>query len=245
MMKLVSLNTWGGTLNDLLLAFFEAHQHIDFFLLQEVYLNATERTNWDNRGNPNLFIDLQKTLPGHTGFYAPAQDGEYGLAGFIKKGIKIEDQGDVFIHRSRDAMIGTDASTLGRNLQYFKIGGIKPFTLMNFHGLWTGQGKLDTPERIAQSERIVEFARGTMGDFILTGDFNLMPETESIHILEGMNVRNLIKDHGITKTRTSYYKKTPDAYADYTFVTPGIEVKEFRVLPDEVSDHSALYLEFN
>ena len=56
-------------------------------------------------------------------------------------------------------------------------------------------------------------------------------------------MRNLVKEYEITSTRTSFYKKSEDKHADYIFVSNGIEVKDFRVLPEEVSDHSALYLE--
>jgi endonuclease/exonuclease/phosphatase family metal-dependent hydrolase len=243
-MRLISLNLWGGTINEPLLQFLAEHSDVDFFLFQEMHHNATEKTNWDNRGNPNLFIDIQKVLSGHDGYFAPAEAGEYGPAGFIKKGITIREHSDIFIHRHKDAMVGTDATLLGRNLQFFKISGTKEFSILNFHGLWTGKGKLDTPDRMKQSERIVEFAKTLKEDFVLTGDFNLMPETESVAIIERMGTRNLIKEYGVTSTRTSLYKKTTDQFADFTFVTPGIKVNDFKVLPDEVSDHAALYLDF-
>ena len=57
-------------------------------------------------------------------------------------------------------------------------------------------------------------------------------------------MRNLIAEFGITSTRSSLYTK-PLRFADYMFVSNGIEVKDFKVLPDEVSDHLALYLEFS
>ena len=36
----------------------------------------------------------------------------------------------------------------------------------------------------------------------------------------------------------------PIKFADYTFVIPEIKVNEFKMLPDEVSDHLAMYLDF-
>lgn len=243
-MKLISLNVWGGAVNKPLLEFLAQNSGVDFFLFQEMHHNATEKTNWENRGNPNLFEDIKKVLPNHAGYFAPAQDDEFGLAGFISNHAELLEHGDIFIHKHKDAMRDMDATNLGRNLQYFKIGGLKPYTLMNFHGLWTGQGKQDTEDRIKQSQRIVEFTKSVSGEFILAGDFNLMPDTESIKILEDMTVRNLIKDYDITNTRTSYYKKTPDKFADYTFVTTGITVHDFKIMPEEVSDHAAMYLEF-
>jgi len=78
---------------------------------------------------------------------------------------------------------------------------------------------------------------------VLCGDFNLLPDTESLKRLEGIGLRNLIKEYGITSTRTSFYDK-PAKFADYALVSEGIEVKDFKILPDEVSDHSPMYLEF-
>ena len=73
------------------------------------------------------------------------------------------------------------------------------------------------------------------------GDFNLLPETQSIKKLESIGLRNLIKEYGVTSTRTAHYTKL-EKYADYMFVSRDIEVADFKVLPDAVSDHSPLYL---
>lgn len=218
---------------------------MDFFLFQEMLDNATAKTNWDNRGNPHLFADVRELLVNHRAYFAPAESGEYGLAGFIAKKHTLTATGDVFIHRYKDAMENDDARLLGRNLQYFDVvvDG-RPVSLLNFHGLWTGVDKQDTLERVAQSKKISEFVSKQTGDFILTGDFNLMPETESVRVLESMNVRNLIRDYHVLTTRTSFYTK-PEKFADYMFVSPGVTVKDFRILPDEVSDHAAMYLEFD
>jgi endonuclease/exonuclease/phosphatase family metal-dependent hydrolase len=59
-----------------------------------------------------------------------------------------------------------------------------------------------------------------------------------------LGMRNLITEYGVTSTRTSLYTKTEERFADYIFVSKDIEVKDFKVLPDVVSDHAALLLEF-
>ncbi len=56
-------------------------------------------------------------------------------------------------------------------------------------------------------------------------------------------MRNLVKEFGITSTRSSYYAK-PERFADYTLASNDIKVNEFKILPDEVSDHLAMYLNF-
>ena len=55
-------------------------------------------------------------------------------------------------------------------------------------------------------------------------------------------MKNLIKEYNIQSTRTSLYEKS-EKFADYVFVSPEIVVKDFKLLPDEVSDHLALFLE--
>ena len=94
-----------------------------------------------------------------------------------------------------------------------------------------------------QSDNIIRFLKTVKEPYVFCGDLNLTPDTESLRKLEASGMRNLIKEFGITSTRSSFYKK-PMRFADYVFVSDGITVKEFKTLPDEVSDHLALYLEF-
>jgi endonuclease/exonuclease/phosphatase family protein len=118
----------------------------------------------------------------------------------------------------------------------------------NTHGLWQKSGKGDSELKIQQSERIVRALRYLKErfncEFVVTGDFNVTPDTKSISILEEFGLRNLIKDFGITSTRTSIYTKEPK-FADYVFVSSGVKVNEFKVLPEESSDHAPLYLDFS
>jgi len=60
-------------------------------------------------------------------------------------------------------------------------------------------------------------------------------------------MRNLIKDYDITSTRSKLYTKhkKPVLFADYIFTSPEIEVRDFKVLPDVVSDHLPLLLDYS
>jgi endonuclease/exonuclease/phosphatase family metal-dependent hydrolase len=64
-------------------------------------------------------------------------------------------------------------------------------------------------------------------------------------MFESHGLNNLIKTYGITGTRTKLYDKndTHEHYADYIFVSSDIDVTDFRVLPDEVSDHAPLLVD--
>lgn len=243
-MKLISLNTWGGTLNQELLKFIEEHTDIDFLLFQEVRHHATKEKLWNGRENLELFEDIRKRLPHHTGYFAPTEDDDYGLAGFINTSYLLRGHGDIFVYRNRGDISNGNDTLMPRNLQYFDINAIKPFTLLNVHGLWSKEGKKDSLERIHQSEKIIKYTKTIEHDYVLVGDFNLLPDTESMKLLENNRMRNLIKEYNITSTRTSYYTKSNDTFADYVLVTSGIKVIDFQALADEVSDHRAMYLEF-
>jgi endonuclease/exonuclease/phosphatase family metal-dependent hydrolase len=245
-MKLISLNTWGGIVKDELHDFIKKQAvDTDIFCFQEIFDNAVNaRIDVLGDIDINLYKTLTDLLPEHKGFYAPSQDNDEGLAVFVKPHIKLNEVGDVFVHRYRNAMKNDDGKTIGRNIQFvqFNQDG-QEYTVINFHGLWNGGGKTDSPDRLEQSNKIREFidTRAT-GKVILVGDFNLEPETESVAILE-KGMRNLIKEHGVTSTRSHHYTK-PVKFADYAIVSNDLDVKKFEVLQNPVSDHLPLLLEF-
>lgn len=245
-MKLISLNTWGGMLKDELRNFMlEQAADTDIFCLQEIFHNAVNARNVLGDIDINLYDTLTKLLSGYKGFYAPSQVDDEGLAFFVKPHINIEEVGDVFVHRYLNAMEGEDGKTIGRNIQFLKFNNDgQDYTVINFHGLWNGGGKTDSPDRLEQSRKIREFIdTRTIGKVILIGDFNLEPNTESVNILE-KGMRNLITEYGVTSTRSHHYAK-PVKFADYAIVSNELNVERFEVLQDPVSDHLPLLLEFN
>lgn len=246
-MKLISLNTWGGILKEELHAFIKKQAaDTDIFCFQEIFDNAVNaRVDVLGDVDINLYKTITDLLPNYIGHYAPSQDDDEGLAIFVRPRIQIEEIGDVFVHRFRNAMVDDDGTTIGRNIQFAHIvQDGQDYTIINFHGLWNGRGKTDSPDRIEQSKKVREFVETrAKGKVILVGDFNLEPQTESVAILE-RGMRNLIKDHGITSTRSHHYAK-PVKFADYAIVSKDVEVDKFEVLQDPVSDHLPLLIEFN
>lgn len=189
----------------------------------------------------------------YNGSFASAQDGydyfgpvsfdlSFGLATFVNSQIKINHLEEKFVYRHKNALINNDNATMGVNIQTINLGQDKSMNIMNFHGLWNRLGKIDCPERIEQSNNLKNIMNKLPSPIILCGDFNLSPDTKSLAILEEGMV-NLVKKYGINSTRTSFYEKE-NRFADYMLALPEITVKDFEVLPDEVSDHSPLYLEF-
>ncbi|MEX2014131.1 MAG: endonuclease/exonuclease/phosphatase family protein [Parcubacteria group bacterium] len=259
-MKLITLNTWGGRAGKkLLLDFFDKHKDVDVFCLQEIWSAPYEHLEGQVAGGVAISHEqvmtrgkqeISEVLKDHSSYFRPLVLNDYGLLMLVRNNLTVKEEGEVYVYKHKGYVAEGDIGDHGRALQYLTVN-LKdgPLTIINFHGLWAPEfksnpySKIDTADRISQSKRIVEFTKTLTNDFILCGDFNLLPDTESIAILERAGLKNLIKDYGVTSTRNSFYNKTEEKHADYIFVSEVIDVKDFKVLPEEVSDHSALLLE--
>lgn len=252
-MKLVTLNTWGGPIFTPLLAFIERNVDTDVICLQEVFHTESDRTIIERGARADMYKEISALLPDHVAYFASAQDGvqpggttvdfhlEFGLATFIRKNIEVKNYDIKFVHRYKNGMATNQLGSMGRNIQCFElIHGGEEWSVINFHGLWNGQGKSDTDDRIAQSKKVRESYDRMKGKRVVCGDFNLLPDTESIKII-GEGLRDLVAEHGITSTRSSYYEK-PIKLADYIFTSSEVQVEHFEVIQDEVSDHLPLLL---
>jgi len=242
-MRLISLNLWRGKLLDPLIDFLKREAPAtDIFCFQEM-INSLSNASREI----DIFSTIAKSLPGFQGFFEAAQDEgngiEMGLATFIKRTDAIDKEGDFFVYRTRNAMVDQDGKTLGKNVQFvqFPKNG-KEYAVVNFHGLWTGDGREDTEDRIEQSKKLKGFLDALGGVKIICGDFNLTLNTQSMGILD-KNMKNLIRDYGITSTRNHFFPY-PDKFCDYILVDKDLKVNDFRVLEDEVSDHLALLVDF-
>lgn len=260
-MKLISLNIWGGHEFDALTSFIRAHaENTDVFCFQEVFSSPQSMVSRGAR--VNIFEELKNILPHHRAFFAPIQDGmdvegrvdihsTFGQAIFLDENLQVEEEGFAFTYRMRNGMEGDDITTLPTGFQHIRVkAGDTPLTVVGVHGLSRPGDKLDTSDRLAQSEKIKDFLSKTDGRKIICGDFNLMPETESITMLEE-NMKNLIKEFHVTDTRGELNRQqypndpTPQYFADYCFVSPDINVESFQVPNVLASDHLPLILEFS
>lgn len=262
-MKLISLNVWGGKEFRPLIDFIKENaDSTDIFCFQEVLKFGTISPDsskyfffWDV--TPDIFDQIQKALPAHAGFFFPIQDGickdetfvTYGQGMFISKKIEFEANGFDFFYRGLNmARNDKDSTGIGRGFQYARIRKKGERILIgSAHGPAEPGDKLDTKDRLHYVARIKDFLQKETGKKILCGDFNLLPDTESIKILESDFI-NLIKEFRIKDTRgpisQKKFKGTPQYFADYTFVSKNLNVKSFKVPEVSVSDHLPMILEF-
>lgn len=253
-LKLITLNAWGGRAADALLPFFaEKGKDVDVFCLQEVF--DTDEASLEARHpgqnlRADLFRRMRAALPDHFGCFAYFDDDpvRMSLAMFVRQGIRLRTLADFIVHRPDVPQENGHIVRSARKLQYVVLEHAgRDVTIANYHGLWVNGPKTDTPERLQQGQRIRAFLDGIAGPKIICGDFNLLPENESLAIID-RGLRNLVKETGVKSTRTPLYRHYENPaepnFADYVIVSPDVDVKSFAVLPDQVSDHAALMLEF-
>lgn len=263
--QLETLNIWGGRLYQPLLDHVRKQAStVDLFCFQEVYSTCSSHlftreiedalhqsapsNDWPERAN--IYQELVTALPDFTGYFSSCQDRHaysgpldfdlsFGLALFARKTLIVEQVGEYFVHRQKNSIVGTDNATIGRNLQYMqlRLAG-RPVTVINLHGLWNGQGKADSPERLEQFRKVKAFVKAIRGATMVCGDLNVLPTTQSLALLEE-DLRNLIKVYGITSTRTRWYPGS-DHFADYVLVSPDVFIEAFEVLDEDISDHTPL-----
>lgn len=257
-MKLVSLNTWGGKIYEPLILFIK-NQSIDtdIFCFQEMF-DSNDEIKVSNGVRTHLFKEFGGVLANFNAYFAPTFEGmdqlgrvdfnlQFGLAIFAKKSIEIEKQGDFLTFGKKNSVdVNIFPEKLPRNAQYIQfILDKKLITVLHTHGIWVRGSRGDTPERIIQSKKIINFLNTQLGEKIIVGDFNLARDTESIRILSS-NMRNLIEEFKVETTRSLFYpKRSFDKFADYAFVSPDLKLLNFDVPGVEVSDHLPMVLEFN
>lgn len=259
-MKVLSLNTWGGRGGvDALLAFVAEHATYDVLCFQEVWNGGEEMLGTMGGGVQLLGIEtqllarIQSVLPEHVPYFRPLYKDFYGLLMMVRTDHEVLKEEEHYIYRENGFVSEVDIGDHARVLQAVHLGGLAPHVVIHLHGLWQRvpseliamtDGKQDNPDRIRQSERIVEYLQSLTVPYVLVGDFNLLPDSESIRILEAAGAHNLIRAHAVISTRTRFYTK-PGRYADYAFTSPGIITDSFAVLPDEVSDHAPLAVTYS
>ncbi len=242
-MKLISLNTWCGIVYEPLKKFIEEQaKDTDIFCFQEIrngkYLGEFKGETED------LFTKIKDILPDFKSYYTEMLPG-IGIAIFVKNSINIEKFDSKIVLFSEELDNIEKFNNEKPHPRVIQIISLKnKLNILNFHGVH-GDFKKDTKERELQTKRLKKILNDLSGPKILVGDFNLMPDTMAISELE-KEMRNLMKGSHFKTTRSRYYnKKDTLPFADYAFVTEDILVKNFEVLPDEVSDHLPLLVEFN
>ncbi len=229
-MKIISLNTWGGARENELRTFIQAHlATTDVFCFQEVNTQAIENLLGDIFPEQDYCrMEAHKYINEHE---------KFDLVTLVRNN-----------HRAvlADELFTANEHDVGQALVSSITIGSSTLQLVNVHGIAGPGSKLDTAGRLRQSQRIVDFASAQTTPVIIMGDFNLDISTESVALFTKSGLRNLVRDYEIpaTRNRISWeaYPESPQRYADYTFISKNIKIRDFHVVENEVSDHLPVVL---
>lgn len=133
----------------------------------------------------------------------------------------------------------------GRALQVVELNvDDKELQVLNLHGIWT-EDKMGDKRTLEECKYVIGAAKRKRIPTIITGDFNLLPETESIRLMN-KEFRNLIEEYEIKTTRPSFKDEIDEGrnVVDYIFVSGGVKVVDFKVIDSDISDHLPMLLGF-
>ncbi len=240
-MKILQLNIWGGKLGKQIVDLI-GREKPDVVCLQEAISLPYEGTLLFTQ-----FADIQSETKFEHSYFSPAfgftmmnHRADFGNA--IMSHTPFTNTTTVFTRGDYNPTIDlVDGDYNMRNLQHveMKRDG-KSLHILNHHGHHIRQHKMGDTETLRQCEMIAEYITKLEGDVVLTGDFNLAPESESLGKLNAI-LTNHAMESGVTTTRTPLTHKTE--VCDYIFTSKGLSTSNFKVLPDLASDHAALVIE--
>ena len=121
----------------------------------------------------------------------------------------------------------------------------KHLQILNLHGLYS-RDKKDSERTLHQCKYVLEAAKRRSIPTIIAGDFNLLPNTKSIGLLN-KKFKNLINEYKIKSTRPDFEDELEKGsnIVDYIFVNNKIKVNNFEVINTNISDHLPLVLDFD
>lgn len=243
-MKLIQLNVWEGRIGSHLIKFL-ASQKADILMLQEVVSSPEASTPFD------FLQKLEKSIKPASICFCPVYDFTvnqhrvyWGTAIVAQSDMKAVY--DEFTHYSYRQDFDFDYTGDAYNIRRFQHDTLtlptgKEINLLTYHGYHDHTSKQGNPLTDQHCQRLADYIATLEGPVILSGDFNLAPDSPSLKPLNAL-LRNLCIENKIETTRNVLAKSMTTV--DYIWVSDDITVNRFDVLPDLVSDHAALLLDF-
>lgn len=223
-MKLISVSACGGRQWLELIAFLNLHQErVDVFCFQAVYADFGKAsgllTNFKAYFVPILKNSADTELPN--------SNLSLGSAIFVRQGYTVQDYQEVRV----------------RNIQVLDITKQeKKYRIINVHGLRGEGAQDDNVERLDQAKHIINLVETSSNPVVVTGDFEVSPETRSIKLLVDSGLVSLTDEYRIRST-WSELSAQAERLTDYMFISPKIKVKGFSVPNVAISDHLPLIFE--
>ncbi|CAN5676480.1 hypothetical protein BH23PAT1_BH23PAT1_1480 [soil metagenome] len=241
-MKVLQLNIWAGRLQRDIPKLIKEEKP-DIICLQEAI--SFER---DDAG---MFYTIENMQQCHDLPYvsmAPVFSFKLmnGIARFgncILSCLPIQKSESVFTYMSHkeDFDFNEDSGNARNFIHAETIIGGTTYHVITHHGYHVPEHKNGNEETLRQMRQMREYIDSLDGPIILTGDFNLAPHSESLEIIN-QRLHNHSISGKLKTTRNQFTHKTE--VCDYIFTNEKVKVKRFYASDALVSDHKALFLEF-
>jgi len=227
-MKIIYLNAWGAKVYTPISEFTKKHaQDTDVFCFQEAYGSM-----------PVLCDELLTGYRKITAHKYVSEPDDFYQAMYVRNDIDVVCSGEIL----------EDQDNVGLGIYVQIKQEHNDLYICNIHGISRPTDKQDTPERLRQSQDVINFFRDKEGSKVIGGDFNVFPSNPSIQLYPKSGYKDLIHDFKITNTRNRlvwerYPQNEKQYFSDYVFLSDDVEVDTFTVPDIEVSDHLPLILE--
>jgi endonuclease/exonuclease/phosphatase family metal-dependent hydrolase len=241
-MKLIQVNIWGGRISGRLLDFIKEEKP-DILCLQEVI-------SYDS-GESILFAPLEEIQKisnlNHVAFGAKISFnymlGQAKFGNAILSRYPITEEAIEFTNLEFTEGFNFEQHDYNvRNLVRTKlVTDVGAVNVLTHHGHHVPYHKDGNEETSRQMQQVASHIKDLDGPIILTGDFNLSPNSKSLDVFN--NLVNLPTKYDLKTTRNILTNKSE--VCDYIFVNKDVVVKSFVASEKVVSDHQALILEFD
>ena len=242
-MKILQLNVWTGRINGALLNFVKSND-FDVICMQEAV--------WGDKHEDleGLFATADQ-IKEASGLSYDSRASNWGIKIFSEDNIM--EQGNVILSRDKileersEVVYGEYGMVKGirdlyehvYTIQIVKLGN--GITIVNHHGYWkpTPVGDETTAEVM---KKVANVMRGISGPVVMCGDLNIVHEAPAMRELDFL--RDLTHEYHIDNT-LSGLKFNGKVACDHILVNDSVDVKNFSVLDDIVSDHKPLMAEID
>lgn len=239
-MKVLQLNVWMGKVEGTLQRFLEQND-FDVICLQEVMASENQTTHLSR-----LCFDLSRIVKAsrmpHC-FFAPnfssrLGNGSFELGNAILSRAPIVEQTSEFIHGEflENVVLGeSPANNLNLQLAKLENGA----TIVNHHGFWR-PNPMGDEESVKAFQKVGEIVRQIEGPLVMCGDLNIVHSSPAFRPLDFL--RDLTDEYQV-ETTLSGLKFDGAVACDHILVNDLVEVQDFTVRPELVSDHLAVTAE--
>lgn len=244
--SILQLNVWMGKIEGNLRRFFQQHQ-FDIICLQEVMYSADAERHLSRLCFDASQIAAASGLP--YVFFSPnwrsiMANGHLEVGNLILSRIPFIGQHSEFTHgQFVDDMVLGAAPTPGNNLTVQIATLENGLIVVNHHGFWR-------PDPLGDAESLIAFEKlaGTIrpyadqGHLVLCGDLNLVHDAPAMRYLDFLDDQTAL--HGVENT-LSGLKFDGQVACDHIMTTPDLQVSNFIVHDDLISDHLAISTEIS